>query len=58
MLTRASRSRPAFADLDRAAQIKLSRPSACAERRWHGLPATGSFQLWIRYACTAFYSHP
>jgi hypothetical protein len=25
---------------------------------WHGLPGTRVFQLWMRYALTAFYSHP
>jgi hypothetical protein len=25
---------------------------------WHGLPASGVWSLWTRYACTAFYSHP
>jgi hypothetical protein len=30
-----------------------------AERgTWHGLPADRVFGLWMRYACTAFYSHP
>ena len=25
---------------------------------WHGMPAGRVFNLWMRYACTAFYSHP
>jgi len=25
---------------------------------WHGLPAGEVWDLWTRYACTAFYSHP
>jgi hypothetical protein len=25
---------------------------------WHGMPATHVWNLWLRYACTAFYSHP
>ncbi len=25
---------------------------------WHGLPAGRVWNLWLRYACTAFYSHP
>ncbi len=25
---------------------------------WHGLPAQRVFSLWMRYACSAFYSHP
>lgn len=28
------------------------------EGDWHGLPASGVWSLWTRYACTAFYSHP
>ena len=25
---------------------------------WHGLPASRVWNLWLRYACSAFYSHP
>ena len=25
---------------------------------WHGLPAAQVWNLWTRYACTAFYAHP
>jgi hypothetical protein len=25
---------------------------------WHGLPAARVWELWLRYACSAFYSHP
>jgi hypothetical protein len=25
---------------------------------WHGLPAGRMWNLWLRYACAAFYSHP
>lgn len=25
---------------------------------WHGLPANRVWNVWMRYACTAFYSHP
>ena len=25
---------------------------------WHGMPASHVWNLWTRYACTAFYSHP
>lgn len=25
---------------------------------WHDMPATQVWNLWTRYACTAFYSHP
>lgn len=26
--------------------------------RWHGMPAGHVWNLWLRYACTAFYAHP
>jgi hypothetical protein len=25
---------------------------------WHGMPAARVFSLWLRYTCSAFYSHP
>jgi hypothetical protein len=28
------------------------------EGNWHGMPASRVFSLWLRYACSAFYSHP
>jgi len=27
-------------------------------KEWHDLPAPRVWNLWMRYACTAFYSHP
>jgi len=27
-------------------------------KEWHDLPAPRVWSLWMRYACTAFYSHP
>ena len=29
-----------------------------AGKQWHGWQAVRVWSLWIRYACTAFYSHP
>jgi hypothetical protein len=26
--------------------------------RWHGLPRNRTWDLWMRYACTAYYAHP
>ena len=48
----------AFADLDRGPQLRLIESVRTAQGQWHGLPASRVFSLWIRYACTAFYSHP
>jgi hypothetical protein len=25
---------------------------------WHGMPASRLWDLWLRYACTAYYAHP
>ncbi len=46
-----------FATLPRDAQIDLLEAVRTADR-WHGLPAGRVWSLWMRYACTAFYSHP
>ncbi len=46
-----------FADLDREAQRALLEHVRTAEQ-WHDLPAPRLWSMWMRYACTAFYSHP
>jgi hypothetical protein len=46
-----------FAALDRQVQIELLE-SVRTAGAWHGLPAPRVWSLWMRYACTAFYSHP
>ena len=46
-----------FAVLDRQTQIELLDAVATA-KVWHDLPAPRVWSLWMRYACTAFYSHP
>jgi hypothetical protein len=46
-----------FADASRAQQNELLEAVRIADD-WHGLPATRVWSLWMRYACTAFYSHP
>jgi hypothetical protein len=48
----------AFPDLERRQQLRLIETIRSAKGQWHGLPAARVFSLWIRYACTAFYSHP
>ena len=46
-----------FARADRGEQIELLEAVRTGDR-WHGLPAARVWGLWMRYACTAFYSHP
>jgi hypothetical protein len=65
--------RTSIAGLDSTAQAQLGRPFASAtsdqqrdiieevrlcEGQWHGLPAKRLFSVWMRYACSAYYSHP
>ncbi|WP_055587955.1 gluconate 2-dehydrogenase subunit 3 family protein [Peterkaempfera griseoplana] len=48
-----------FADLDRPHQAGLLQAvQDLGSDRWHGMPAGHVWNLWTRYACTAFYSHP
>jgi hypothetical protein len=47
-----------FWALDRRVQKKLIDDVRTAPDRWHGLPGKRTFALWMRYAITAFYSHP
>jgi Gluconate 2-dehydrogenase subunit 3 len=47
-----------FAELDRGQQVKLIEAVRTHEGRWHGLPARRLFSLWMRYVCSAYYSHP
>lgn len=47
-----------FADLDVRHQMELIERVRCLDGDWHGLPAGRLFELWMRYACDAYYSHP
>jgi hypothetical protein len=47
-----------FAALDARIQRELVERVRTTKGDWHGLPGARVFQLWMRYACTAFYSHP
>ena len=47
-----------FSALDKGKQLRLVDDVRTAEGRWHDLPGARVFSLWVRYACTAFYSHP
>jgi hypothetical protein len=46
-----------FAGLDREAQRVLLESVRLGER-WDGLPGRLIWDLWMRYVCAAFYSHP
>ncbi|HVW34509.1 MAG TPA: gluconate 2-dehydrogenase subunit 3 family protein [Acidimicrobiia bacterium] len=46
-----------FADLGAGEQAAVLEAVRTAEH-WHGLPAGRLWELWMRYACAAFYSHP
>jgi Gluconate 2-dehydrogenase subunit 3 len=48
----------AFHTLDRAYQMDVIERVQVADGDWHGMPAARVFNLWMRYACTAFYAHP
>lgn len=47
-----------FAEAERIDQLRLMEGVRTAEEPWHGLPGKRVFSLWMRYSCTAFYSHP
>jgi hypothetical protein len=53
-----SRHHRPFSALERGQQLRMVDSVRSADGPWHGLPATRVFSLWVRYACTAFYSHP
>jgi Gluconate 2-dehydrogenase subunit 3 len=46
-----------FADLAGSEQDDLLEEIRTG-KDWHGLPAARLWNLWMRYACAAFYSHP
>ncbi len=48
-----------FADADWDQQASILRSiQHRGKKLWRGLPAAYVWSLWMRYACTAFYSHP
>lgn len=54
---------PSFAALTRERQDELVESVRLTAhespgKEWHGLPAGHLWDLWMRYACTAFYAHP
>jgi len=48
----------AFPELARGAQMDVIEAVQQTDGGWRGMPARRVFNLWMRYACTAFYSHP
>jgi len=47
-----------FCRVDPAAQKDIIDGVQDADDEWEALPAGHVFDLWMRYACAAFYSHP
>ncbi len=47
-----------FAEVERGIQMDVIEAVQRRDGEWHGMAAARVFNLWLRYACTAFYSHP
>jgi hypothetical protein len=47
-----------FSELDPDGQRDLIEDVRICDGRWQGLPAGHLFGVWMRYACSSFYSHP
>lgn len=47
-----------FARLEWHDQVDLLQAVKDCSGEWHGMPANYLWDLWTRYACTAFYGHP
>jgi hypothetical protein len=47
-----------FAHIEIADQMKLVERVRLCKGEWHGMAANRVFELWMRYACDAYYSHP
>jgi hypothetical protein len=47
-----------FSDLPKSRQRRMVEDVRTATGNWHGMPGARLFSLWMRYACSAFYSHP
>jgi hypothetical protein len=54
---RAACGRP-FWDIETTEQMRIVEAVHELDDDWHGMPAARVFSLWLRYACSAFYSHP
>jgi hypothetical protein len=54
-----ARGADAFAGLpDDAADAVLAGIAESDAATWHALPRNRTWDLWMRYACTAYYAHP
>lgn len=47
-----------FADCSVPQQHTLLESVRTTDGTWHSMPAARLWELWMRYACTAFYAHP
>lgn len=47
-----------FGELDIETQKELLETIRTTEHDWHGLPPMRIWEMWMRYSCAAFYSHP
>ena len=47
-----------FWDITATKQMQIIEAVQALDGDWHGMPAPLVFSLWLRYACSAFYSHP
>ena len=47
-----------FWDVTATVQMQIIEAVRKLEGDWHGMPAARVFSLWLRYTCSAFYSHP
>jgi len=54
---RAACGRP-FWDIETTEQMRIVEAVNKLDDDWHGMPAARVFSLWLRYGCSAFYSHP
>jgi hypothetical protein len=55
----ARRGGESFADLPpEEAHALLAGIAGSDAGRWHGLPRNRTWDLWMRYSCTAYYAHP
>lgn len=48
-----------FAELDGNSRHRiLAGVTGAGSGLWHGLPGSKIWNMWLRYACTAYYAHP
>jgi hypothetical protein len=47
-----------FSEISTDEQMRIIEAVHALDGDWHGMSAPRLFSLWLRYACSAFYSHP